>query len=286
VGVIEGVVTGDSPLVGTSPASANLRERFAVSLLAVSRSGQRIAQRLSAVRFRPGDVLILKGPEAALPDALGSLRILPLTERSIALGRSRRSWIPLVVLGLSMALVATHLVPVAIAFFGATVVLLLLRSLTMREAYEAVEWPVLILLGALIPVSEAIRTTGGSDLIAGWLSGTVQELPPLVALGLMMLTGMAVTPFLNNAATVLMLGPIAGSLAQRLEMNPDAFLMAVAIGAACDFLTPIGHQCNTLVMGPGGYRFGDYLRLGLPLSVIVLVVGVPLIALVWPLSRS
>jgi di/tricarboxylate transporter len=284
VEVVEGVVTGDSPLVGSTPAQADIRRRFAVSLLAVSRRGQRIEERLKAVRFRPGDVLILKGQEGALPEALASLRVLPLTARSIALGRSRRSWIPLIVLGLSMALVATHLVPVAIAFFGATVVLLLLRSLTMREAYDALEWPVLVLLGALIPVSEAIRTTGGSDLVAGWLSGVVQELPPMVALGLMMLTGMAVTPFLNNAATVLMLGPIAGSLAQRLEMNPDAFLMAVAIGAACDFLTPIGHQCNTLVMGPGGYRFGDYWRLGLPLSVIVVVVGVPLIAVVWPLS--
>jgi di/tricarboxylate transporter len=142
---------------------------------------------------------------------------------------------------------------------------------------------VIVLLGALIPVSEAIRTTGGTELVAGWLSGTMEALPPLGALGLIMVVAMAVTPFLNNAATVLMLGPIAGSLAQRLGLNPDPFLMAVAVGAACDFLTPIGHQCNTLVMGPGGYRFGDYRRLGLPLSIIVVLLGVPLIALVWPL---
>ncbi|MBV1798264.1 SLC13 family permease [Siccirubricoccus sp. G192] len=284
VGVVEAVVTGDSPLVGTTPGQARLRQRFEVSLLAVSRRGQRIAQRLNAVLFQPGDVLILKGPEAALPEALGGLRVLPLTERSIPLGRSRRSWVPIGVLGIAMGLVAFHLVPVAVAFFGASVVLLLFRALTMPEAYGAMEWPVLILLGALIPVSEAIRTTGGADLIAGWLSGAVELVPPLVALALIMVLAMAVTPFLNNAATVLMLGPIAASLAQRVGLNPDPFLMAVAIGAACDFLTPIGHQCNTLVLGPGGYRFGDYWRLGLPLSCIVLLVGVPLIALFWPLA--
>ena len=281
--VVEGVVTADSPLIGRTPAQMDLHRRFGVSLLAVSRSGQPVGQRLNAVRLRAGDVALLKGSSGALPGALAELRVLPLSQRDIALGRNRRSLLPVLVLGAAMALLALHLVPVAVAFFGAAVVLLALRAMTMREAYGTVEWSVLILLGALIPVSEAIRTTGGTDLIAGWLSGAVATLPPMAAVALIMVAAMGVTPFLNNAATVLMLGPIAGSLAKQLELNPDAFLMAVAIGAACDFLTPIGHQCNTLVMGPGGYRFSDYWRLGLPLSVIVVLVGVPLIALFWPL---
>jgi di/tricarboxylate transporter len=282
--VVEGVITAESPLVGATPAGTALAVRFGISLLAVSRRGERIAERLNRLALRPGDVVILKGEATRLPDMLAALRILPLTERGIALGRSRRSWLPVIILSLAMGLVALNLVPVAVAFFGASVVLLLLRTLTPQEAYQAVEWPVIVLLGALIPVAEAVRTTGGTELIAGWLSGMMEHLPPLGALGLIMLVAMAVTPFLNNAATVLMLGPIAGSLAQRLGLSPDAFLMAVAMGAACDFLTPIGHQCNTLVMGPGGYRFGDYWRLGLPLSIIVLLVGVPMIALVWPLT--
>jgi len=281
--VVEGVVTADSPLIGRTPAQTDLHRRFAVSLLAVSRSGQPVGQRLNAVRLRAGDVALLKGSSGALPGALAELRVLPLSQRDIALGRNRRGLLPVLVLGAAMVLLALHLVPVAVAFFGAAVLLLLLRAMTMREAYGTVEWSVLILLGALIPVSEAIRTTGGTDLIAGWLSGAVEALPPMAAVALIMVAAMGVTPFLNNAATVLMLAPIAGSLAKQLGLNPDAFLMAVAIGAACDFLTPIGHQCNTLVMGPGGYRFGDYWRLGLPLSVIVVVVGVPLIALFWPL---
>ncbi|SDB71201.1 Di-and tricarboxylate transporter [Belnapia rosea] len=281
--VVEGVITAESPLVGATPAGASLAGRFGVSLLAVSRRGSRIAERLNTLKLRRGDVAILKGEAARLPDTLAALRILPLTERGIALGRSRRSWIPVIILAVAMGAVALNLVPVAVAFFAASVLLLLVRALTPQEAYNAVEWPVIVLLGALIPISEAVHSTGGTELIAGWLSGAIEHLPPMGALGLIMVASMAVTPFLNNAATVLMLGPIAGSLAQRLEMSPDAFLMAVALGAACDFLTPIGHQCNTLVMGPGGYRFGDYWRLGLPLSLIVLLVGVPMIALVWPL---
>ncbi len=286
VGVVEGVVTGDSPLIGQAVADARLRERFGLSLLAISRRGLRVRQRMAALRVQPGDVVILKGANDIIPEALGELRILPLSERGVPLGRSRRSLLPILVLGIAMLLVGLHMVPVAIAFFGAAVVLLLIRSMTMREAYEAMDWPVLVLLAALIPVSEAIRTTGGAELIAGWLSGAMQAMPPVAALAVVMVLAMAVTPFLNNAATVLMLGPIAAGLATRLELNPDTFLMAVAIGAACDFLTPIGHQCNTLVMGPGGYRFGDYWRLGLPLSCIVVLVGVPLLVLVWPLSQG
>ena len=163
-------------------------------------------------------------------------------------------------------------------------ILLLARSLSLREAYDAIDWPILVMLGALIPVSEALRTTGGTDLIAGWLSAISTQLPAIGALALIMVTAMAVTPFLNNAAAVLVMAPIAAGFATNLGLNPDPFLMAVAIGAACDFLTPIGHQSNTLVMGPGGYRFGDYYKLGLPLSVIVVVVGVPLIMMVWPLN--
>jgi di/tricarboxylate transporter len=187
------------------------------------------------------------------------------------------------VLGIAMVLVTTDVVSVPVGFFGAAVAMLALQLLTLQEAYDAVEWPVLILFGALIPVSEALQATGATELVAGWLSAAAQHLPPLGALGMMLVAAMALTPFLNNAATVLVMAPIGASLAGQLEMSPDPFLMAVAVGAGCDFLTPIGHQCNTLVMGPGGYRFSDYWRLGLPLSVIVAVLGTLLISVFWPL---
>jgi di/tricarboxylate transporter len=237
---------------------------------------------MRSVRLKAGDVLVLQGNLKTLPETLGELRCLPLAARDLRLGAGRHSLLPLLVLLAAIGLVSVHVLPVAIVFFGAAVAMLLIRALSLREAYDTIEWPILILLGALIPVSEALRTTGGTDLIAGLLSRAGDVLPPLGALGLVMIAAMAVTPFLNNAATVLVMGPIAAGFAAKLGYRPDAFLMAVAVGAACDFLTPIGHQCNTLVMGPGGYRFGDYWRLGLPLSILVILVGVPLIALFWP----
>jgi di/tricarboxylate transporter len=157
-------------------------------------------------------------------------------------------------------------------------------ALPVRDAYEHVEWPILIMLGALIPVSDTLRATGVTELIGNWLSVTAASLPPWGAVALIMAAAMAVTPFLNNAATVLVMAPIAATFAGDLGLRPEAFLMATAVGAGCDFLTPIGHQCNTLVMGPGGYKFGDYARLGAPLSLLVLIVGTPLILWVWPVA--
>jgi di/tricarboxylate transporter len=172
---------------------------------------------------------------------------------------------------------------VAAAFFGAAVLAVLLGVLTPREAYAALDLPILVLLACLIPISDAVAGTGGAGLIAGVLATLAAALPPVGAVALVLVAAMALTPFLNNAAAALIMAPVAAGLASKLGLKPDPFLMAVAIGCACDFLTPIGHQCNTLVMGPGGYRFGDYWRLGLPLSAIVAAVATALIPLFWPL---
>jgi di/tricarboxylate transporter len=286
VGAVEAVIGAESPLVGRTAAQLSLRARYQVNVVAVRRSGARMTQRLRATRFQAGDVIVLQGDLEALPDTLAQLGCLPLASRNVSLGTGRNLWLPAAVLAIAMLMVSLQLVPVSVGFFGAAVILLLSRVLSLREAYTVVEWPLLILLGALIPISEALHTTGGTDLIAGWLAVAAGLVPPIGSLALIMVVAMGVTPFLNNAATVLMMAPIAAGLAANLKLNPDPFLMAVAVGAACDFLTPIGHQCNTLVMGPGGYRFGDYWRLGLPLSLIVVAVGVPLIAIVWPLRAG
>jgi di/tricarboxylate transporter len=280
-GVMEAVVTADSPLVDRTSAQERLGERYQIGLLGVSRSGERLTHRLRNIKFRPGDVVVFQGDLKQMPEALGELRCLPLAEREIRLGAGRRRYVPMLVLTGAMTLVALQIVPVAFGFFAAALILVLARSVSLREAYDAIEWPLLILIGSLIPVSQAMQTTGATDLIAAWLSATGTTLPPRGALALILVAAMAVTPFLNNAATVLVMAPITAQFATQLGYNPDPFLMAVALGAASDFLTPIGHQSNTLVMGPGGYRFGDYWRLGLPLSVLVLVVGVLLIPLVW-----
>jgi len=283
-GVVEAVVTTSSPLIGVTPAELGLRRRFGVNLLAIGRSERRTITRLKEVRLRPGDVLVLQGRLEALPDTLGQLGCLPLAERNLRLGQPPQLLLPSIVLLAAVAAASLGLVPVAIAFLAAVLVLLLAGVLPLRDAYNSVDWPVIVLLGALIPVADALRTTGGTDLVAGWLATAAGGLAPMAALAMVLVVTMLVTPMLNNAATVLLMAPIGAELALRLGLAVDPFLMAVAIGASCDFLTPIGHQSNTLVMGPAGYRFGDYWRLGLPLSIMVVAVAVPLIALIWPLT--
>jgi di/tricarboxylate transporter len=284
VRVVEAVIGADSGLIGQSAQQLDLYGQHGLNLLAVSRSGYRLTQNLNRVRLRGGDMIVLQGGERSLPGALTALGLLPLAEREVRLGGIRHAAAPAVILAAAMVLVAFQVVPVAIAFFGAAVTMIAIGAIRMRESYAALDGPVLVLIAALIPVSEAIQTTGGADLIGGWLSAVFRGQHPMVALGSIMAVAMAATPFLNNAATVLIVAPVGASLAVKLGLNPDPFLMAVAVGAACDFLTPIGHQCNTLVMGPGGYKFSDYPRLGAPLTLLVLVVGTPLIALVWPLA--
>lgn len=281
---VEAVVQPDSVLVGRSARRLQLLEQFGVNLLGVGRSGERISERLREVTLRAGDVLALQAAEKALPAALQSLGVLPLVERQVRLDGAPRRWLPLAILAAAMALVAFKVMSVPVAFFGAAVLTIAVGAMTMREAYAALDAEVLVLIGALTPLSEAIRASGGVGLIAGRLADLLQGQPALLTLAVLMAAAMACSPFLHNAPTVLVLGPIGVALAGRLHLNPDAFLMAVATGAGCDFLTPVGHQSNTLVMGPGGYRFGDYARLGLPLSLLVLGLGAPLIAIVWRLS--
>jgi di/tricarboxylate transporter len=281
---IEAVIGPSSTLIGQTAKRMALHHRYGFNVLAVSRSGQRFTERLRDVELRAGDVLVLKGEIGRLPDHLKELNLLPLAQRTIRLGGGRQRFRPIAILLAAMLLTAFGVLPVAVAFFMAAIAMVAFRALSLREAYEAIDWPILIMLGALIPVSAAIQTTGGADLIAGGLYRLSSALPAYGALALIMAAAMTVTPFLNNAATVLVMAPIAANFAARFGYGADAFLMAVAVGAACDFLTPIGHQCNTLVMGPGGYRFGDYWKLGLPLTFLVLLIGVPLIMAVWPTS--
>lgn len=283
IGVIEGVIGANSVLVGQTASRLRLQTHHGVNLIALSRSGERLARRLGETKLKAGDVVVLQGSLVRLPDRLHDLGVLPLAERTLRLGSSGRSWLPLIVLAIAMTATAMELVPVAVAFFAAAGVVIATGALPTREAYQAVEWPILIMLGALIPVSDSLRTTGASDLIATGLADVATSLPAWGAVALIMVTAMAVTPFLNNAATVLVMAPIAAVFAHDLGYRPEAFLIATAIGAGSDFLTPIGHQCNTLVLGPGGYKFGDYARLGAPLSLLIVLVGTPLVIWTWPL---
>src|SRR5581483_6128041 len=219
----------------------------------------------------------------AMPETLASLGCLPLAERNLPLGRPRRLVMAVAILLGAVGISATEILPPEVAFTLGALLVALLRLLSLRQIYEAIEWPILVLLGALIPVGEALHETGTTDLLAAPLVSLGHALPVAGLLALILVITMLVTPLLHHAAAVIVMGPIAASIAQQLGFGLDPFLMAVAVGASCDFLSPIGHQNNTFVMGPGGYRFTDYWHLGLPLSTLVVLAGVPLILLVWPL---
>lgn len=282
IGVIEAVVRNDSPLIGRTAGRLRMRERLGINLIAISREGTALTNRPGRTVLQAGDVIVLQGPVETMPARLAELGALPLAERQIRLGSRRARWLPLVILAGAMLAAGSAVVPAAVAFFAAAGLCVITGALPVDEAYDAVEWPILIMLAALIPVSAALQTTGASDVIAQELANLAVRLPAWGAVALILVAAMAVTPFLNNAATVLVMAPIAAVFADRLGYAPEPFLIATAIGAGCDFLTPIGHQCNTLVLGPGGYRFGDYARLGAPLSLLVVLVGTPLVLWFWP----
>lgn len=281
---VEAVVQPGSVLIGTTAARARLQDDYGVQLMGVGRGNEQIAQRLRDIKLRAGDLLILRAGETTLPSTMSTLGVLPLAERMVKLGDRRRRFLPAAILAVAMLLVGFKLIPIAEAFFGAAVLMLIFGSISLREAYGSLEPEVLILIGALTPLSEAVHRTGGTELIAQAMAAPLGHVPAMIALGAVMLTAMLLSPFLHNAPTVLMMAPISVLLARSLHLSPDPFLMAVATGAGCDFLTPIGHQCNTLVRGPGGYRFGDYWRLGIPLSLLVVLVGTPLINFFWPMG--
>ncbi len=282
--VVEVIVTADSKLVGETPASLGLRHSWGLNLFAVRRAGNHATGRLRSHRFVVGDVVLFQGWEKNLASSITELGLLPLADRKLSLGQARNGLVPIALLTVALVLVGLHVVDVAVAFFGAAVLTVLLRQISLKDTYQAIEWPVIVMLGCLIPVGEALKDTGATTIVADLLSAGAQHLPAYATLGLILLISMLLTPFLHHAAAVLVLGPVAAAVAAHLGDRPEPFLMAVALGCACDFLTPIGHQNNTLVMGPGGYRFSDYSRLGLPLSLIVLVVGVAGLTLFWPLT--
>ncbi len=281
--LVEAVVRTDSMMVNRTAGQLRLHNQFGLHLVAVARDGGRLKQRLHDIRFRPGDVLLLQGGESELSESLATLGCLPLASRNLSLGQPRMLLVSLGIFAAAILAILFGLLPAAVALSSAALVSLLVGVLPLREGYQAIDGPVIVLLGAMIPVGQALESSGGATLIADTMLIWGGQWPAVVTLvGLFVLT-MMLSDVINNAAAAVLMAPIAVSLANGFGASIDPFLMAVAVSASCAFLTPIGHQSNTLVMGPGGYRFGDYWRMGLPLEIVVLAVAIPMILLVWPL---
>lgn len=281
--LVEMAVLPHSGLVGRSVSAIGLRSRLGINLLAISRRGHRNVGRLRSMHLASGDVVLLQGANDALNEFASRFRCVPLAARALQLPMRRDALIAGGVMAGGVAAAAFGLLPAAIAFTAAALACMVLGLVSARNFYDAVDWPVVVLLGALIPVALAVERSGTAALLANFLVEEVARNEAVVALALLLVVTMSLSDFMNNAATAAVMAPIAISTAQKLGASPDPMLMAVAVGASCAFLTPIGHQNNTLILGPGGFRFGDYWRLGLPLEVIVVLVAVPVILVVWPL---
>ena len=281
--LVEAVVNRYSKSEHRTAKGMRLAARYGVNLLAISRRGRPVEGRLGTARFQSGDILLLQMPEESLAETLGSLGLLPLAERSIKIGRPRRLLLALTVFAAALIASSFGWLPSAVSFSVAVLLLVMTSVIDIKEAYESVDWSIVILLGAMIPVGKSLETTGGAGLIADTLLSTAGGFSPAIILGLVLVTTMFLSDLINNAAAAIVMAPVSISIANGMEASIDPFLLATAIGASCAFLTPIGHQSNTIVMGPGGYRFGDYWKMGIVLELIIAAVSIPLLLYFWPM---
>lgn len=281
VRLIEAVITPESGLIGKTANRLNLREQNGLNIVAVARQGQRLKRRLGDIHFQAGDILLVQGQEETLRATLQSLGCLPLAERGLRFGQERKELLSGGLFVAAIALIVMGWLSPPVALVACAVAMVFGGILNNQEAYRAIDWPVIVLLAAMIPVGQALETTGGADLIASWMLILGSGHASWIVVTIVLLATMLLSNVVNNAAAAILVAPIALSLSSQLGIASDAMLMAVAIGASCAFLTPVGHQSNALVMEPGGYRFGDYWRLGLPLSLLVAIVAVPVILAVW-----
>jgi di/tricarboxylate transporter len=283
LGLMEVVVPQGARIERRSADALQLLYRHGVNLLGVSRQGTRFRERVRRLEIQAGDILLLLAPTERLPEIAAWLGCLPLAERGLQVVQWHRAGLAVGIFALAVALASFGLLQLAVALAAVVALYALLSILPLRQVYEAVEWPVVVLLGALIPIGQALETSGGTDLIADGLVAVSGGFSTVVVLTVLMVVTMTLSDVLNNTATAVIAAPVALDVAERLGANPDPFLMAVAVASSCAFLTPIGHKNNTLILGPGGYRFGDYWRMGLPLEILIVLVAIPTILVVWPL---
>ena len=281
--MMEAVVQSRSRMEGRTFTSLQLKKRYGIHLLGVSRQGTPIRKRLPHVRFRGGDVVLLQGDSESLAELVSSLGCLPLAKRRLNFGSGKKAGFAVVVFATAIIVAAMDLASLQIALSAAAIAMVIFEIVPVRDVYQEIDWPVVILLGSMIPVGRALESTGGTQLIAESILGLGASLAPALILAVVLVVTMTLSDVMNNVATAIMMAPVAVSIAGQLGVNVDPFLMAVAVGASCAFLTPIGHQNNTLIMGPAGYQFSDYWRMGLPLEILIIALSVPMILFVWPL---
>ncbi len=280
--IVECVVTDASRINGKTAQAIGLSWRRRTVLMGISRQGKRLQKQVRKTIIRAGDILLLLAPQDQADEVVDWLGCLPLADRGLAVTEDRKVWLAIGLFAVAVAAASLGWIYLPVALGVVVVGYALTRIVPVSEIYNHVEWPVVVLLGSMIPLGAALETSGGTELIAGALVGFTQGMPSWAILTVLMVVTMTLSDVLNNTATTIVAAPVGIQMAERLGVSPDPFLMAVAVAASCAFLTPIGHKNNTLILGPGGYRFGDYWRMGLPLEALVVVVSIPAIMVFWP----
>lgn len=281
--MVETTVPEESRISGRCALDLRLLYRHGIMLLGVSRKGKPFRDRVRELIIQPGDVLLLMGEEDRIDDVINWLGVLPLAPRGLQVTQHEKSWLAISLFTTAIVLASLGVVYLPVALGTCVVLYVLLKVISLSQAYDAIQGSVLILLASLIPLGAALESSGGTALIAEAILDITQGWSGVAILALLMIVTMTLSDVLNNVATVLVAAPVAINIAERLQVNPDALLMGVAVAAACAFLSPVGHKNNTIILGPGGYRFGDYWRMGLPLEIVILLVSIPLILWFWPL---
>ena len=281
--LVELAVLPDAAIIAQTAENIFMQERYGISLLALSRQGSHTVKRVSKTKIRAGDVLLVQGQEESVSSFSSEFSCVPLAERNIRIPDKRNAILSSLFMGIAIVGAAFGLIPAAISFALGVLGVMFFKVLPLRRIYSSIDWPVVVLLAALIPVAQAMTNTGAAELIANFFVDNFSGGSPAITLGIILVITMMLSDFMNNAATATVMCPIAISMAGILDVNVDAYLMAVAVGASCAFLTPIGHQNNTLILGPGGFKFNDYWKMGLPLEIIVVLIAVPALLYFWPL---
>ncbi len=279
----EVVVTEDARITGKTAIAIGLNWRKNTILMGISRSGKRINKQVRRTEILPGDILLLLTPSDAVNEVIDWLGCLPLAERGLNVTQNSKTWMAIGFFAAAVAAASFGLVYLPVALGVVVSLYVLTRIVPLAEVYDHVNWPVVVLLGSMIPLGQALETSGGTQLIANSLIDLTEGMAPWVILTVLMIVTMSLSDVLNNTATTIVAAPVGIKMAESLGVNADPFLMAVAVAASCAFLTPIGHKNNTLILGPGGYRFGDYWRTGLPLEILIVAVSIPAILVFWPL---
>ncbi|HSG37592.1 MAG TPA: SLC13 family permease [Paracoccaceae bacterium] len=279
----EVVVPDGSRIAGKTAQAIGLAWRQNTVLLGISRRGRHIRTRMRKTVIRPGDILLLLTPKDRSAEIIEWLGCLALADRGLAVTADKKVWLAIGLFAAAVLAASVGLVYLPVALGIVVVGYVLFGILSLSELYDHIEWPVVVLLGSMIPLGAALETSGGTELIATWLVNLTQGWPAWAVLTVLMVVTMSLSDVLNNTATAIVAAPVGIEMAQSLGVSPDPFLMAVAVAASCAFLTPIGHKNNTLILGPGGYRFSDYWPIGLPLEILVIAVSIPAILVFWPL---